>query len=239
MFRKLIIRFVTPYIWKLSPARKAKALSEFSAIEKDSGNQILYTLQFVRDAELKAHIFQHVLEEYFHADLFKSLSKQYSENRMIAEVFTKESWLSNDSTPEEVADFFSYAHVGEDSVNRDFGYYVGVKGLDPKISAIFKKVSEDEGTHILGTSDILLKMVNRDVFKFRWLIIKSHLKRFRKQTAKTFNDFMMVLLTLCIGLVYFLIGGLVHRVVSVNFFKVKSEDVVFLMREKQKEISKI
>lgn len=237
MNRKIIIKYFTPFIWRHRPERKANTLLEFATIEKDSGNQILWALELIPDSAIKALIFQHVLEEYFHADLFEGLSELYSENFLVKEVKEREILVDKHSTEKSIIEFFAYAHVGEDGVNRDFSHYATVKGIDSKISSIFRKVSEDENNHIGGTSDILLSLVKKNKLTYRWYVAKSKVKRNVKHLQRYTSHLGSALLIFSLALIYFMFGFLTYKKIKQRFISYTSNDIVDLINDHQNEIS--
>jgi hypothetical protein len=236
MIRKLIIHFITPIIWNKYSDRKSRAMLEFSTIEKDSGNQILWALNLIPDPEIKALLFQHVLEEYFHADLFGGLSELFSDTHLVKDVLEREILVDKNSSEKSVWEFFAYAHIGEEEVNRDFSYYTKVRTIDPKISSIFKKVSDDEGEHIIGTSEILFKLVNENKITYNWLIIKSKFKRTKKLIQRYTNHIGNTVLITSFSAIYFIIGFFTYKKIKARFNSISSKDIVTLLIEQQLEI---
>ncbi len=235
MLRKFVIIFITPLLWKFFSKRKVLALQEFSAIEKDSGCQLLWSLELTRDAKDRAFIFQHVLEEFFHAEIFEDISQYYATSYLPRVISAREILIDKKSTPEQVWDFFSYAHVGEEGVNRDFSYYAKAK-LEKKISAVFLRVSVDESNHIHGTKEILENMTKDRKFFCQWLIVKSTVKRKIKQMQSSTRFIGGALLTLVLTLVYYVFGFLVHKTLKNHLLAMDRKEVIALMKLQEADV---
>jgi hypothetical protein len=155
--RHWIIRHLTPRIWHRWPARRQAALMEFSAIERDSGQQLRQCMDLTQDPALRGYLFQHVLEETFHGELFSDLAHATADKFPVPHVMPREELIPPGSPPEEIRAFFSTVHVGESAVNADFRIYAQAL-LEPKIRAIFRVAGEDEGRHEADTDKILLML---------------------------------------------------------------------------------
>lgn len=197
--RHLTIRWITPKIWNIFPQRRADALQEFSLIERDSAYQLLRCLRMVDDPSLKAYIFQHVLEEVFHGDLFESAASQFSNRPVSVQGIEREN-VSGD-----VADFFSYVHVGEQAVNRDFMQYAKAE-LDPQLRAVFRRAGGDEGKHENDTGDILLEMVRSDHGRLSRLILRARGRRAWAVFKRLSNKLGAIFLNVWLAAIYFALG---------------------------------
>lgn len=211
------------------------ALQEFATIEKDSGCQLLWALELTRDPKERAFIFQHVLEEFFHAELFEDISQSYADGYLPKTISKREILVDKKSTPEQVWDFFSYAHVGEEGVNRDFMYYAKAN-LDKKIAAVFLRVSSDEENHIYGTKEILESMTKNRMFLCEWLILKSSVKRKIKQVESAMRFIGNGLLSLVLMATYFVFGFFVHKTLKKRFLEMNASDAVNLLKLQETEI---
>ncbi len=174
--RHLFIRWLTPVIWRVFPQRKLSALQEFSLIERDSGGQLLSCIPLIADPKLKAHVFQHVLEEVFHGEIFEDLCHSLSSKPLVTPVKAREDLLSHRQAGDEVIELFSYVHIGEQAVNRDFLQYARAR-LDKKSRAVFARAGGDEGKHECDTGDILLDLVSGDRSAYRKYLWRARAKR--------------------------------------------------------------
>lgn len=222
-------------MWKKFPARKARALQEFSTIEKDSGCQLLWSLQLTKNEQDKAFIYQHVLEELFHAEIFDDLSQLYSDSYIPKTVLSREILIDKKSTPREVCDFFSYAHVGEEGVNGDFVHYANAK-LDKKITAVFQRVAQDEGNHIYGTKDILKNMTKDTPWLCEWLILKSTVKRQYKQMKASTRFLGDAALTFLLGMVYYIVGIGIHKTLKRRYEGMSDAEVLELLLQQEVDV---
>jgi hypothetical protein len=226
--RHIIIRWLTPVIWRLFPARKISTLQEFSTVERDSGGQLLCCIPLVSDPRLKAAIFQHVLEEVFHGEIFEELCQSFSERPLPTPVKPREDLVSPNPGADEVLRFFSYVHVGEQAVNRDFLQYAHA-ALDKKSRAVFMRAGSDEGQHEGDTGDILLDLVKGDRRRYRRYIWMARAKRawlLYKGTMSRVGEFMLgVMLT-----AVYLAGGLAATRSSRRRLKMPAAEQAELMR---------
>ena len=174
--RHWIIRHLTPRIWRLWPGRRQAALMEFSAIERDSGQQLRQCMDLTPDPALRAYLFQHVLEETFHGELFEDLARSKADRHPIRHVLPREELIAPDSPPEEIRAFFSTVHVGEAAVNADFRVYAEAVD-DPATRGIFRVAGEDEGRHEADTDHVLAQLCDspdqarreaRQAWRRRW-----------------------------------------------------------------------
>ena len=235
MIRRFAIKYITPIVWKLYPERKIAALQEFSTIERDSGCQILWSLELIKDPKNKAILFQHVLEEFFHGEVFEDVSQNMLSTYATKAISNREILVNRKSSEEDVWDFFSYAHVGEEGVNRDFMYYAEAD-IDKKVAAVFSRVSADEANHIHSTEDILREMTKKKPFRFQYLIVKSGLKRKIKQMESAGRFVGDALLTLVLGSVYFIFGYFIHKNLRERFLRINKDEVLALLKEQQEDL---
>lgn len=210
LVRHAVIKTVAPVVWKLSTRRKILALQQFSLIEKDSANQLFQCIKRIDDPQIKADLFQHVLEEFCHADLFDGLVKNYSESYLNEPVIPRENFLSKNAKKDEVIGFYSYAHVGESDVNEDFLIY-GRAGFDNNIRKIFNRVGADENRHENDTGDILLKLCQGNKWLYRKYVLQSRTKRLWKQLESQLKNIGQLNLTLFLAVTYFLFGPFIYR----------------------------
>ncbi len=155
--RHWVIRHLTPRIWRWWPARRQAALMEFSAIERDSGLQLRQCMDLTGDPALRGYLFQHVLEETFHGELFEDLARTGADRHPIRPVLPREELIQPDSPPDEIRAFFSTVHVGEAAVNADFRVYAEAVD-DPATRGIFRVAGEDEGRHEADTDRVLQQL---------------------------------------------------------------------------------
>lgn len=238
--RHSFIKYVTPIIWKLFPAQKINALQKFSMIEKDSGCQLYWCIDLVKEQQIKAELFQHVLEEFCHADLFEDLGKHYSDTYLNTPVMPREYYVKPTSSMKEILDFYSYAFVGESEVNSDF-MVLGEAKVDKKISSLFTRIGADEERHVVGTDEILLKLCDGNKSHYDFLILKSKAIRFYKQFTTYSRNFGQYPLSVLLTIIYFVFGPfiffLIRKRLEMNFdeqFEIFKEQ----LREQELEVKK-
>lgn len=208
LFRRLLIRFFTPLAWRLSPGRKCGALQEFSTIEKDSGCQLLSAIDRVHDPKIQATLFQHVLEEFHHADLFERACQAYATAPLETPVITRDALLDPEPGPNDLLDFVSYVHVGESAVNGDFGAYAKAP-IDARIRGVFAAVRTDEEGHEESSFDLLSALAQGSKTRLRWALLKSRAKRSWRSYVLMMRGVGELPLTVLLSALYFLAGPLV------------------------------
>ncbi|MFA6237004.1 MAG: ferritin-like domain-containing protein [Bacteriovorax sp.] len=227
---QLLIKKLTPLIWKIFPARKAQAISRFSMIEKDSAVQLLECMKFVGDNKIKADLFQHVLEEFHHADLFEELAKNYSDKHLNLSINSRENIINENSTHEDFLKFYAYVHVGESDVNEDFEVYANAID-DTSIRRTFLKVAADENRHEVGTDQILFELCNNDKIKTNRLILISRLKRSYKMYTIAMKNIGQIVFNFYMSIIYFCGGLFMVRSSRKQFLWTKSDHLDFLKNQ--------
>jgi hypothetical protein len=214
--RHNVIRFITPIIWSTFPNQKASALQRFSVVEKDSGLQLYRCIDLIDDPKIKAELFQHVLEEFNHSDLFEELSKSYSNSYLYTPVLPKEYIFKSNASRKEILEFYAYAHVGEEEVNKDF-YFFAKSNFDKRIRNVFNRIAGDEARHTVGTDDILIKLCKVQKINHSFLVLKSKTIRLYKQFATYSQSFGHIPLTFFLTLIYFILGPLIFIFIRKRF----------------------
>jgi hypothetical protein len=226
----LFIKFLTPLIWKASSSRKIKAITRFSMIEKDSAVQLLECLRFTSDTKIKADLFQHVLEEFNHADLFETLALSYSKQHLNMAIPSRENVINNETTYEDFLQFYSYVHIGESYVNEDFELYS--KAIeDIHLKKTFLRVAMDENRHEVGTDQILVELCANNVFKARRLEFFSKLKRQYKMYTIAMKNIGQVIFNFYMGIIYFVVGPFVMNSARKQFKWSKEKHLQFLSEQ--------
>lgn len=230
--RHMIIRWVTPLVWRLFPGRKVSALQEFSLVERDSGGQLLCCIPLVMDPQLKAAIFQHVLEEVFHGEIFEDLCLSFSERPLPTPVKPREELIASP----DLVDFFSYVHVGEQAVNRDFLQYAHA-ALDKNSRAVFMRAGSDEGQHEGDTGDILLALLKGNRSLYHRQIWKARAKRAWLLYTQSMNQVGEMILTVLLTIVYAL-GGPLATYSARRRLKMSASDQTDLLRHQVAEFER-
>jgi hypothetical protein len=192
-------------VWHFSEKRKLAALQEFSDTELDSGWQSLYTLSKIDDPKTKAELFEHCLDEFYHADLFGNLLKSYASSPLNRPTFSREAILSSKIDKRAVLAFLVKVYVGESEINRDFVAYARAH-VDEPIRQLFRQIKRDEEGHEEVSWDLMLRYADGKAWKLRWLIFRETLAHAYKRYVKAsqaIGDFMLALM---LSLIYFLAG---------------------------------
>lgn len=176
VLRGWLARHLTPLVWRLSPRRRAQAMREYALIEKDSGCQILDALDLVPDPATRAELFQQVLEEFHHADLFEGACRELSDSPVGTPVVTRDALVAPGAGPEALLDLVAYVHVGEAAVDEDFGDYARAP-LDREIARAFARARADEHHHVADSARLLARFDGGDPSKARWALLKARLLR--------------------------------------------------------------
>lgn len=172
MLRGRLVRNLTPLIWKFAPRRRAQAMREYSLVEKDSGCQILDALEIVEDPAIRAELFQQVLEEFHHADLFENACRELSDEPVGTPVVTRDVLVKPGVGSEALLDLIAYVYVGEAAVDEDFGEYARAP-LDREISRAFARARADEYQHVADSRRLLARFDGRVPGRARWALLKA------------------------------------------------------------------
>jgi hypothetical protein len=207
MFRRVLARIVTPLVWRWSPRRQAEAMREYSLIEKDSGCQILDALPLVREPKTRAQLFQQVLEEFHHSDLFEDACNDLALAPVGTPVVTRDALVGLDPGPDAVLDLIAYVHVGEDAVDRDFQVYAKAP-LDPTIAKAFARAGADEHHHVADSRRLLTPFSGGSAWKERWAIGKARALRLWRSYLKTMRRVGELPLSLLLTVLYAAAGPL-------------------------------
>lgn len=162
-------------------------MREYGLIEKDSGCQILDALPLVHAPETRAQLFQQVMEEFHHSDLFEGACRELSTAPVGTPVVTRDALVGLDPGPDAVLDLIAYVHIGEDSVDRDFRAYAKAP-LNPTIAKTFARAGADEHNHVEDTRRLLAPFSGGSVARERWAIFKARALRFWRTYLKTMSQ---------------------------------------------------
>lgn len=147
-------------------------MREYSLIEKDSGCQILDALDIVHDPATRAELFQQVLEEFHHADLFEGACRELSDSPVGTPVVTRDALVKPGAGPEDLLDLVAYVHVGEAAVDEDFGVYARAP-LDKEIARAFARARADEHQHVADSARLLGRFDGGVAGRARWALFKA------------------------------------------------------------------
>lgn len=208
-FQRFIITYITPVIWKYFPNRKIRTIQKFSYTEKDSGCRLMQYLILIKDPEIKKELFQHVLEEFHHADLFANLATQMSSMYSNVEIPPRSFQITADSPFKDLVSAYAYASVGESEINKDFSAYNN-KRFDKKIRAVFARVASDESRHSDNTDEIFLKLCSTINAKPNSVYFWARLKRRYELYSVFMKQIGEIQLSLVLRLLYYVIGSVIY-----------------------------
>ncbi len=141
--RRLAIRWVLPWSWRLGDDRVASSLNRFALVESDSGWQFLRAAEVLTEPAQRARMFHDAVEEMGHAEGFARLAERYA-SRPIPH--TREGRKALIAEPSELGDFLAYIAVGEADVYDEFVDYArAVARAD--IQAHIAAIRDDEAGH--------------------------------------------------------------------------------------------
>ena len=234
--RHWFIRTLTAPIWRRFPARKLRALQEFALVEKDSGNQLLECIPLVSDPKLKAHLFQHVLEEIYHGEIFDGVCKELSSKPLPLPMKPLEDLISGTPNPETLVRTLAYVHVGERAVNRDFLQFANSIS-EPSLRRVFLRAGGDEGKHEGDTGDILFELSGSNKLNYFWNMLRAQCKRSWALYTSAMRRFGELWLAILLTFVYFLFGALAAGAIR-NRFKPDQADQKEALRLQVAEFEK-
>jgi len=206
---KTLIRWITPVVWSLFPERKIQAIREFSNIERDSGCQLLRAIDLVEGPELKAYLFQHVLEEFFHADIFDEVRRSLSDLPAAKSTKARHELLKGKVDLQAILKFISYVQVGESAVHRDFREYSRLP-VDLPVRAVFSRAGRDEGKHEMDTHNIVVRLSGSEQ-NANALLNEASQTRFLRRWIDAMNSLGSFLLSCILASIYFLFGWMGKR----------------------------
>lgn len=131
-------------VWSANRNLQNQAVRRFQSIEADGVWHLYQVLRMTKDPKSRARIFQHILEEDSHADLFCEVFQKDSSTAFQPQSFTREDLVSGSN---EAGKFLLHVHVGEVSATRRFK---ALKRFLPEgnLKAALSKIVQDEEGHI-------------------------------------------------------------------------------------------
>jgi hypothetical protein len=197
VYSRLIAR-----LWRSYPRLQAKAVRRFQSVEADGVWHLFQVLQQTTDPRERAKVFQHVLEEDSHAELFRDVF--CSEN---SECFQPLQSPRSELTPGgfEAWRAFVHVHVGEVSATRRFTALSRALPEGPLSSAL-KRIVRDEEGHIGLTEELARHLqveerkVASELLAVRWSRFIGSLRQLALQAMNQITGFLLI-----VG--YWLLGG--------------------------------
>lgn len=203
-------------------------MREYALIEKDSGFQILDALPLVRGAQTRAQLFQQVLEEFHHADLFEGACRELSDKPLGTPVVTRDALVAADPGPDALLDLIAYVHVGEAAVDKDFEAYAQAP-LPAPVSRAFALARADERHHVGDSRRLLEPFAAGDPGRITRALLKARLLRGWRSYVQTMSAVGMLPLGLLLTVLYALSGWL--KSAARGRLEMSAESQLAIMRE--------
>ncbi len=184
MLRKLLIKYVTPRLWRASNWRLANAMRMFSEVEADSGWQALQIAYTTNSSELHAQLLSMAIEEAAHARHFRRLSDKINDERpKIIPVVSRKAIISNHG---DVAAALAEVSLNEQEIFREFELYASASGR-PDVAAVFARIAQDEQSHADDTGDLICDLMGGDEEKTA-VLFRSARRRRRFRLLTTVSE---------------------------------------------------
>ncbi len=210
VLQRMIIRCITPLVWKSFPGRKVRALRRFATVERDSGFRFLQYTSHMQNPASQAKMFAHAVEEFHHADLFDDQVRRLDAGHAPVIIQDRQFVITESSSPKDVAEAYGYAHIGETLINRNFAAYNN-RWMPRELGNLFDRISRDEQRHAELTDDLLLEMVQEDQKQYRSIVRRAYWRRQLEEYSRFASKFGEVYLNLVLLATYFLVGSLTTR----------------------------
>lgn len=236
--RHLIIRYIKPLIWRIDSDRKSYFLQDFSLLELDSAWQSMNAIPKVNSKSLKASLFQHALEEFYHFELFRGLSKRYSSKPLLMPALKREHLLDFPYNSQNLTRFLTYLHVGEKEVNSDFGVYAESASGDKAIKDAFLRIQQDEEKHEDDTLAWLTNEYQISKIKLNYWIIRHTLVNSLKTYEQVMKNIGQLPVNILLAFIYFIMGGFL-RISVVSRFHFTQEQELDVFKKSLSETKKI
>jgi hypothetical protein len=175
-FLEYLYARIVVQVWSMRPDLRLESIRRFQAIESDGTWHLFQVLRMTHATEERAKIFQHILEEDSHADLFHDVFQSEARVPFQPKAFTREDLVVNSS---ETWKSMLFVHVGEVSATRRFKKLqkalCAVKP-DDLLGAALGRIARDEEGHISLTEQLARQLqVQKGVLRRELLFI--HLNR--------------------------------------------------------------
>lgn len=201
--RHIIIKFFLPFVWKISPQRRAYYLQDFELAELDSCWQVMNALNS-SPPEIRHKLFHHAIEEFNHFKAFREMKDIYSEKYLIRPILKRQSLLKSNS-PKDFIAFLTYVYVGEKEVNSDFFVYANSLKTDLKMFKLYMSLKEDEEGHENQTLNWVKEFSQIHKINTNWLILKNSLNRSYETYKKLITMIGNIPLSFLLFILYFLL----------------------------------
>ena len=141
-------------VWSFRKKMQLEAVQRFHTIEADGVWHLFQLLFKVDSSKERAKIFQHLLEEDSHAELFSEVYQNDSNVPFKAKQFNRKMLVSGEVG---VGVWLLHVHAGEVSATRQFRALI-VALPDGALRSALEKIVNDEAGHIELTNDLATQM---------------------------------------------------------------------------------
>jgi rubrerythrin len=204
--RGLLVRTVMPFRWKRDHHHAAQALKRFGDVEADSAWQYLRALRMTDDVELRRMLFENVIEELKHSDLFYGAAHSLAARR-IRSIDQARTPLIGDQ--KGMAGFLAFAHVSEKAIHGQFDSYAASCSL-PEVAQVFCAISADEAGHE-SEARAHLERVAGTASVARRAIWAAHAKRGYESWMRLVEPIGGIVFLVLFGILFLLLGPLMRR----------------------------
>ena len=192
--------FVTNILWKIKPDLIVQSALNFSATEADGVWHLYRVLENQKlSLEKRIMIFDQIIEEAKHADMFMEVAKEYSDLPVRATHYERERIFPDD----EVQNILYFVGVGELDATHKFE--VLKNHLGPEYHFLKSRVGKilaDEEKHV-DLSHLLNKSSGETEEQFRKRTFIIRLNRFKEEWMRQARHIVNNISSLILGLVYF------------------------------------
>ena len=201
MLRRIVLSILTPIVWRWRPRLAERAMRRFALVEADSGWQALRAAKGQSTPERKAQLICIALEEFDHAERFRSLAS--STVHEIEQLSARHSLWDEDP---DYSRFLARLHVAEDRVHREFYLYRRAVSLK-SAKDIFSSIQIDESRHSYESWRALVAISGGTLEAGRCLDrVKNEMRK--EALFRVFAKLGGVVRSLPLIVVYFVFGGL-------------------------------
>ena len=186
-----------------NPKKKAQVLATFHSTEADSAWQLLHILPKLNDPKARYEVFQHILEEMVHSELFRKEATVYAKSQIITPSEERQAIYSDDAP---IWKFFAYCIIGEKAALDRFSHVA--KSLpDSTLRETFKKVLRDEAGHVHNAKMLAAEFaVNAKDIEQE--VSAARRRRFKEAWMRQGTKITDIFANLFLSILYFLVAPL-------------------------------
>ncbi len=153
LFERLKVFLAYQLLWKRFPGLMNRQIKAFATTEFTTSWHFLYALRHAPDAHHKGLLFDQLLEEYHHADIFLEVAQKRSDTP----VYLDRGEIRRLYAEEDLWKLIVYAHKGEDDAVARFNELLRQVDDEP-LRRVLKEVLADEKGHAEGVDNMSYDM---------------------------------------------------------------------------------